>query len=679
MKKRNNKIIVLTIAGIIFVVLLGVFILNYSKDDYSFSILEKSWINENITNVQDVSIYNDVPIFGKAGAGFAFDLLEDFTNSYQIKFNKASYSSNTASPSLKNIAFRIISGNSNLTDDDILLYVDNFVLVSSKEDSIDSVSDINNMKIGLLKDNMNEVSSYLSTNTSLTYTQKDSIDEIIDALSEEEVDYAIIPNCQYLDKILASDLNILFHFEDISQKYVLTIKNNNTFRNIFKKYYLRYEQENKFLSFKENFLNEFFAAKEISEVEHMGYNSSAYNVGYITYMPFENKENNEFIGTLSNYLSGFEDLFDVDFKLISYPSVAELKKALSQGELDLAFANFNSAGLNIDTIYTLSPFKEEYVILSQDTFPVDSVRSIKDREVITVKDSLIHNYLTSNGINPTTFNNTDDLLRGIKKDSVIVIDEDTYNYYKVRKLENYNVLYRSSLPDEYRFLIRDVNKNTIFAKMFSYYVSTVKYNTIRYSVGSNYSNYSMSAFIAFIASVIVIVLIVLGITLIRKAGKKESILTNNDKLKYIDMMTSLKNRSYLNYKIKEWDENTIYPQGFVVIDLNNIKDINDSKGHEEGDLVIKKAASMLIVSQEPNTDIIRTDGTEFLVYMVGYDEKAIVSYTRKIYKELKELPYGYGATIGYSLITDDIKTVDDAINEATIDMRNKKNKATGNE
>jgi len=94
--------------------------------------------------------------------------------------------------------------------------------------------------------------------------------------------------------------------------------------------------------------------------------------------------------------------------------------------------------------------------------------------------------------------------------------------------------------------------------------------------------------------------------------------------------------------------------------------------------VIKKAASILIVNQEANTDIIRTDGNEFLVYMVGYQEKDVVAYTRKIYKELKELPYGYGATIGYSMIMDDVKTVDDAINEATIDMRKKKEQVDSN-
>ena len=89
-------------------------------------------------------------------------------------------------------------------------------------------------------------------------------------------------------------------------------------------------------------------------------------------------------------------------------------------------------------------------------------------------------------------------------------------------------------------------------------------------------------------------------------------------------------------------------------------------------MVIKKAASILIVNQEANTDVVRTDGNEFLIYMVGYDEQDVVNYIRKIYKEVKELPYGFGASIGYSMILDDVKTVDDAINEATIDMRNKK-------
>ena len=73
-----------------------------------------------------------------------------------------------------------------------------------------------------------------------------------------------------------------------------------------------------------------------------------------------------------------------------------------------------------------------------------------------------------------------------------------------------------------------------------------------------------------------------------------------------------------------------------------------------------------------NSEIIRTDGNEFLIYLVGYEEKQIISYLRKLNKELKGLSHGFGAASGYSIITDAIKTVDDAVNEATLDMKNNK-------
>ena len=39
---------------------------------------------------------------------------------------------------------------------------------------------------------------------------------------------------------------------------------------------------------------------------------------------------------------------------------------------------------------------------------------------------------------------------------------------------------------------------------------------------------------------------------------------------------------------------------------------------------------------------------------------------------MKNLPYRFGAAVGYSMIVDDIKTIDDAINEATLDMKTDK-------
>ena len=124
----------------------------------------------------------------------------------------------------------------------------------------------------------------------------------------------------------------------------------------------------------------------------------------------------------------------------------------------------------------------------------------------------------------------------------------------------------------------------------------------------------------------------------------------------------------MNAKVPEWEDSKIYPQTIVIVDLNNVKYINDNYGHEAGDELIIKAATILVNTQLENSEIIRTDGNEFLVYLIGYSEKQIATYTKKLSKELKNLPHEFGAAIGFSMITDEIKTLDDAINEATLEM-----------
>ena len=150
-------------------------------------------------------------------------------------------------------------------------------------------------------------------------------------------------------------------------------------------------------------------------------------------------------------------------------------------------------------------------------------------------------------------------------------------------------------------------------------------------------------------------------------------------MKYIDQLTSLKNRNYLNENLENWNNNKVYPQTLIVIDLNNIQYINDTLGYEEGDKQIKAVANVLIKTQLDYSDIMRTDGNEFTIYLIGYTQKQITSYIHKLNKEFKKLPYEYGAEFGYSMITDDIKTIEDAINEAVEQMKAQKKEISKDE
>ena len=166
---------------------------------------------------------------------------------------------------------------------------------------------------------------------------------------------------------------------------------------------------------------------------------------------------------------------------------------------------------------------------------------------------------------------------------------------------------------------------------------------------------------------------ILIITLIYLRNKHiKNRISKNDRLKYVDSLTSLKNRHYLNKNYEKWQENKIYPQAIIIVDVNKIGHINDVYGHAEGDMVLKKAANVLINNQLEQSDIVRTNGDEFLIYMVGYEEAKVIAYIRKLSKEFKSLPYNFGATLGYSMIVDDVKTVDDAINEAVLEVKTAK-------
>ena len=286
-------------------------------------------------------------------------------------------------------------------------------------------------------------------------------------------------------------------------------------------------------------------------------------------------------------------------------------------------------------------------------------------------DSLYNYFQTNSKANITGYDNIDDLVSKTGN-KMLVLDREIYTYYQTTKFKKYNLLYLDTMLNDYKFMVK--KDNEAFYDLFNYIINTNSYYNYRNSGIENLSasileESTLSQVYTIALAIIFIPLAIIGIIyLLYKRKRKVKKLKNAERHKYTDMLTSLKNRNYLNAKLPEWEECKIFPQAIVMVDLNNVKYVNDNYGHEEGDQLIIKAAAILVNTQLENSEIVRTDGNEFLIYLVGYSERQVDTYTKKLGKEMKSLPHEFGAAVGYSMIIDEIKTIDDAINEATLEM-----------
>jgi diguanylate cyclase (GGDEF)-like protein len=675
-KSKNNKLIITLMVIVVLLVSITIFILNYSFNNTSLTILENKWISENTSNMLDVSTYNNIPIFGENGEGIIFDFLDSFSSEHGITFNKISYYTN-ADTTYKDIAFKVIQGSVKLEDNEILMYTDYYSLLSLEYQNYSDLTEITNLKIGVLKDDLDRTKYYLDSSN--TFTDYTDIDTMLKELKDKKIDYIVLPTNQYIESIISSDLFVDYKFLSFNNNYVLSIKDDTLF-SIFSKFYSNYMTDEYSSDYSKEFLNVYFETLDIEDVNKVNYNSKTYRVGYVTELPFIGYENSKQIGIIADYLNDFEEVANVEFEYQTYSKVSDLTSSINNnGGIDLSFVTYDTTSLNENRETVNIPVNRKYVILSKDYFNVDSIQGLSSYDnIYTIENSYLYTLAMNLGIETKAYSDSNELLRNIDDESIILIDNVTYEYYKNKKLNSYNVVYRGTLTDKYSFTLDSDSSNEVFNGLFKTYVSLADFNSLEETYLNNSTDITLeqvknvSKYLLILFSVIFAFLLICLILINKK--KKEKLVNKNDKLKYIDQMTSLKNRNYLNHNIKKWSSSHHYPQAVIIIDLNNIKYINDNYGHEEGDNVIKKAANTLIVNQLENSDIMRTDGNEFLIYLLGYDEKQIISYCHKLFKELKELPHNFGATLGHSMIEDDVKTLEDAINEATIEMRQAKEK-----
>ncbi len=675
----TKKQVIITSITLIVILILGwvfyYFFLNQDEKS-TLTIVEKKWIEKNKNNIVDIGIINNIPIFNYDGEGVFFEFIKKIEKDTGLEFNEISY--DLGSTETPEYAFKI---KEKADDNDISIYEDNYAIVSKNKVVYNDLEDIPAMTIGVTKNNLENINFYLYDNKNIQYKVFDNETSLFNEINSNNssVQAIVVPKTIYLNYINKNKLNINYNITDAKLNFVLSLGNEKKLNTIIKKYYKKWYKDEYKEQYNKYFLSNYFNFNNIYEDKVAKFRSKQYNYGFISYAPFSTSVDGKLVGISNEYMSQFASLANIEIKYKEYKSLHDLIKDFNENKVDLFFNTSSQNKFDMDVYNTISAVDENISIVTHENndIIIKSLSSLKDKEVYVIAGSQAVSHLKGYGIVTREVNNFDNILDKLNEDSIIAIDTKAFDIYRHNKLDKFKIAYSFSLKNNYSYAIRDIKDNEVFSKFFNFYISFVDGKKIENNVTydmyvPNVKNHLLQYLLGFVIGCGVVVA---GITVIvKKPFKKnrKSIISKENKIKYIDMLTSLKNRNYLNSAIEKWDESEIYPQTIMIIDLNNIAYINDNYGHEEGDNVIKQAANILITTQVENSEIMRTNGNEFLIYMVNYDEKQVITYIRKLTKEFKELSHGFGAAIGYSMIIDGLKTIDDAINEATLDMKSNK-------
>lgn len=663
MKKKKSIIIIIVSIILVIGIAVGLYFILNDKD--KLTVAERNWVNESIGTIQNINVVNNVNVFGKNGSGVYYDFIKDFETEYGLDINPITFNEGS-NPS--GITFGI---KQSIGENDILFYTDHYVLVGKNNDIISQEENLNGKSIDILSKDLNYVSKYLKKASNVSFKQFETMDEMILDINENDT-YMLVPLIKNLDLILSKDYKVVYHFSDIKDYYVLQISDDKL-SSVLKKYYSKWNNEFKDV-YNSNLFKTFTSNMNISDTEVDSMQSITYNYGFVNASPYEVILGGKYGGIIAVYLSNFSKFADIEFNFVKYKNFNSFTKAINKKDIDLYFNYYNFT----DEFYQTDGLSIEYVVAARrdNNTVVKSIYSLIGETVYVQENSKIYDYIKNiSDINIKTFSTTKDLFKLNKKDVYIILDKNTFDYYSDKKLDNYTARYSDYISNEYTFKVRT---NSALYRLLDKYVGVMDEDEmVLDGLNNHYDTIKSGSIITKVAEYIlyIAIIVVIVIFVLFKKSKKVSIarkIKKDDKMKFIDQLTSLKNRNFLNENIETWNNNTIYPQTIVVVDLNKIQEINDLYGYNEGDKQIKALANILVKTQLDNSEIMRTDGNEFVIYLVGYNQKQISNYIFKLNKEIKKLPYEFGAEFGFSMIQDDIKTIEDALNEAVEDM--KKNK-----
>ncbi len=146
-----------------------------------------------------------------------------------------------------------------------------------------------------------------------------------------------------------------------------------------------------------------------------------------------------------------------------------------------------------------------------------------------------------------------------------------------------------------------------------------------------------------------------------------------------DELSGLNNRRFLDTILARY-ENSDRPIGFIFVDVDDFKFINDTFGHKEGDFVVAKIGEIIRNSIRDMDFGFRYGGDEFLILIFNVNKEVLEKITQRIFDKISNIKLNnknISVSVGVSLYPKESNDLNQALKLADNRLYAVKNNGKG--
>ena len=163
------------------------------------------------------------------------------------------------------------------------------------------------------------------------------------------------------------------------------------------------------------------------------------------------------------------------------------------------------------------------------------------------------------------------------------------------------------------------------------------------------------------------------VVVFRDVSRQKRVRKRLEYLSMYDVLTGLNNRTYFENEVKWYESMPYAPASIIICDIDGLKMVNDTLGHEAGDALLCKAAAVLRNSLRQGDVVARIGGDEFAILLPTSDTAVVEGICRRIRegvdRENRDNPELYlGISLGYAISDDIYASLEDVFRDADKSM-----------